>query len=67
MGHGATPLQTSQRVFEQFLAPDNPGREWGRMLALHIQDAGEYALYTTGGIYKGSGPRRIALGLKKPY
>ncbi len=41
MGLGATPVQTSPRVFEHFLAPENPGREWGRMLVLHIQDAGE--------------------------
>ncbi len=41
MGRGATPLQTSLRVFEHFLAPGNPGREWGRMLELHIQDAGK--------------------------
>ncbi len=41
VGRGATPLQTSPRVFEHFLAPGNPGREWGRMLELHIQDAGE--------------------------
>ncbi len=38
MGRGTTP---SPRVFEHFLAPGNPGREWGRMLVLHIQDAGE--------------------------
>ncbi len=31
MGRGATPLET----------PGSPGREWGRMLELHIQDAGE--------------------------
>ncbi len=41
MGHGAAPLQTSPQVFQHFLAPGNPGREWGRMLVLHIQDAGE--------------------------
>ncbi len=41
MGRGAAPLQTSPQVFEHFLAPGNPGREWGRMLVLHIQDAGE--------------------------
>ncbi len=40
-GRGATPLQTSPQVFEYFLAPGSPGREWGRMLGLHIQDAGE--------------------------
>ncbi len=34
MGRGAAPLQTSPRVFEHFLAPGNPGREWGRM---HLQ------------------------------
>ncbi len=37
MGRGAAPLQTSPRVFEHFLAPGNPGREWGRMLVLHTQ------------------------------
>ncbi len=41
MGRGASSLQTSPRVFEDFLAPGNPGRELGRMLVLHIQDAGE--------------------------
>ncbi len=41
MGRGAAPLQTSPQVFEHFLAPGDPGREWGRMLELHIQDAGE--------------------------
>ncbi len=41
MGLGTTPLQTSPRVFEHFLAPGSSGREWGRMLTLHIQDAGE--------------------------
>ncbi len=40
-GRGATPLQTSPQVFEHLLAPGSPGREWGRMLGLHIQDAGE--------------------------
>ncbi len=29
MGRGATPLQTSPRVFEHFLAPGSPGREEG--------------------------------------
>ncbi len=29
MGRGAAPLQTSTQVFEHFLAPGNPGREWG--------------------------------------
>ncbi len=37
MGRGATPLQTSPRVFENFLAPGSPEREWGRMR----EDAGE--------------------------
>ncbi len=41
MGRGATPLQTSQHVFEHFLVPDSPEREWEKMLELHIQDAGE--------------------------
>ncbi len=41
MGRGATPIQTSLQVFEHFLAPGSPGREWGRMLELHIQDASE--------------------------
>ncbi len=41
MGRGTTPLQTSQRVFEHFLAPGHPRREWGMMLVLHIQDTGE--------------------------
>ncbi len=49
MGRGATPLQTSPRVFEHFLAPGSPGREWGRMLELHFQDAGECTLCTMGG------------------
>ncbi len=44
MGRGADPLQTSAQVFEHVLAPGNPGREWGRMLVLHIQDAGQLAL-----------------------
>ncbi len=43
MGVGVAPLQTSVQVFEHFLAPGNPEREWRRMLVLHIQDAG--ALY----------------------
>ncbi len=37
----ADPFQTSEQVFEHFLAPGNPGGEWGRMPALHIQDTGE--------------------------
>ncbi len=41
MGRGAAPLQTSPQIFEHFLAPGNSGREWGRMLVLHIQDEGE--------------------------
>ncbi len=41
MGRGAAPLQTLAQVFEHFLTPGNPGREWGRMLVLHIQDANE--------------------------
>ncbi len=41
MGRGATPLQTLPRVVDHFLAPGNPERELGRMLVLHIQDAGE--------------------------
>ncbi len=41
MGRGATPLQTSPQGFEHFLAPGNHRIEWGRMLVLHIQDAGE--------------------------
>ncbi len=32
MGRGAAPLQTSVHVFEHFLAPGNPGREWGGCL-----------------------------------
>ncbi len=28
MGRGAAPLQTSAQVFEHFLAPRNPGKEW---------------------------------------
>ncbi len=42
MGRGATALQTSPRVFEHFLATGSPGREWGRMPELHIQDAGRF-------------------------
>ncbi len=41
MERGATPLQTLLEIFEHFLAPGGPWREWGRMLELHIQDAGE--------------------------
>ncbi len=41
MGRCTTPLQTSPQIFEHFLAPGDPGREWGRMLVLHIQDASE--------------------------
>ncbi len=47
MGRGAAP-------FEHFLARGDPGREWGRMLVLHFQDAGEYTLCTMGGKYYGS-------------
>ncbi len=32
MGRGAVSLQTSPEVVEHFLAPNNPGRECGRML-----------------------------------
>ncbi len=35
MGRGAVTLQTPLQV------PGNPGREWRRMLILHIQDASE--------------------------
>ncbi len=38
VGRGATPLQTSPQVLEQFLAPGSPGREWARRLVLHIQE-----------------------------
>ncbi len=41
MRRGAPALQTSPQVFGHFIAPGNPGREWRRMLELHIQDAGE--------------------------
>ncbi len=37
MERGATPLQTSPRVFEHFPVPGNPGREWGRMLELQMR------------------------------
>ncbi len=64
MGRGAAPLQTSPQVFEHFLAPGNPAREWERMLVLHIPDADEETLSTKGEKYSGSGSRRIALGKK---
>ncbi len=38
MGRGAALLQTSPHVFERVLAAGNPGRGWGRMLVLHIND-----------------------------
>ncbi len=41
MGRGAVPLPTSAQVFVHFLAPGNPGTEWGRMLVLHIENAGQ--------------------------
>ncbi len=41
MRRGPTPLQASARVFEHFLATGSPGKEWGRMLELHVQDVGE--------------------------
>ncbi len=37
----AAPLQPSLEVFKHLLATDKPRREWGRMLVLHIQNAGE--------------------------
>ncbi len=40
-GRGAALLQTSPQIFEHCLAPGNPGRGWGRVLALHVQDAGK--------------------------
>ncbi len=41
IGRGAALLRISPQVFERFLAPGNPGREWGRMFVLHIHDAGK--------------------------
>ncbi len=41
MGRGTALLQTSPQDFERFLAPGNPGREWGMILVYHIQDTGE--------------------------
>ncbi len=38
MGRGATPLQISPQILEHFLAPGDPGKEWARMLVLHIQE-----------------------------
>ncbi len=32
IGRGTALLQTSAKVFERFLAPGNPGREWGGCL-----------------------------------
>ncbi len=36
MRRGAALLQTSPHIFVRFLAPGNPGREWERLLVLHI-------------------------------
>ncbi len=41
VGRGAAPLQTSLQVLEHFLAPGDPGKEWARMLVLHIQEEEE--------------------------
>ncbi len=40
-GMWCSPSSNFSACFEHFLGPGNPGREWGRMLVLHIQDAGE--------------------------
>ncbi len=39
MGRRAVRLQTSAQDFEHFLAPRDPGSEWGDVL--HYLDAGE--------------------------
>ncbi len=40
-GRDTAPLQSYTEVFEHFLAPGNPGREWRSMFVLHFQDARE--------------------------
>ncbi len=58
VGRGAALLQTSSQLLEHFLAPGNPGREWGDACIAYSRCGRINALY------KGSGWRRIALGKK---